>query len=594
MRKLKTNKALISVILVFGIVFNTFSQIQHRGCASHILDSIHRSENPSFNLARRSLEKKIQSSSKKQRLSTTDNSFIYTIPVVVHIVYDPNVPSSNISDEQVLEQLEALNKDFRRLNIDAINTPAKHLGVAADTKIQFCLANKDPLGNPIELAINRTPANKASYHYLNDDVKLKKEIYWPSDQYLNIWVTRLSSNILGYAQFPSDSDLSGLKGFSSEATTDGVVIDYRVFGVNPNSNSLYNLGRTLTHEVGHWLGLLHIFGENLNCDTDFVEDTPTQGVDNEGLTNCDTIIYSCGSNEVMYQNYMDYTSDRCMNLFTNGQALRMHSAILTSPNRLALLSSKGCCGEEAEVYTPPYSQNFDNEFNSISWNDSTYFTDQQWIQTITNYGFSAYSSNNSINQNSVATPHFNFKGLTIPTLQFDVSYAGESTNSDSLIIEYEATCSDNWVPVSLYSNTSLNTGNTSTPSNVSHWTTKQIPLPQLADKSLIRFRFTSIINNDNEVFVDNINLYNTTSELEGNIYPNPSNGIISASLSYYGKQAISIEVFNVLGQAVTFFEYESTYSPILNIPLSDLANGIYFLKINVNEEFFTEKIIITK
>ena len=596
MKNSKTHKALLTALLLLGLVYNTFSQVKHRGCATHVLDSIKRSENADYNLARRSLEKKIQSTATKQRIASYDNSFIYTIPVVVHVLYDPSTPSSNISDEQILQQLEALNNDFRRLNIDAINTPTKYSTIAADTKIQFCLANKDPLGNPINLAINRITGSKSSYHYLTDDVKLKSEIYWPSNEYLNIWVTRLSSNILGYAQFPSDSDLSGLKTFSDEAKTDGVVIDYRVFGVFPSSNSLYNLGRTLTHEVGHWLGLLHIFGDNLQCDTDFVDDTPTQGINNEGLVNCDTIIYSCGANEVMYQNYMDYTSDKCMNLFTKGQTDRMHSAILTSPSRLALLSSKGCCGEESAFFEPPYVQTFEQEFKDISWNDTLYVVDKTWGQKLTNFDYSAYSSNNSTNNNCLATPHFNFENSSLPTLQFDYSYAGETINSDSLIIEYEASCSDNWIPISTYTNTSINTGKTtsSSPTNVSEWKTKQLPLPFLTQKNLIRFRFKTILSNNNEVYLDNINIYNTTSTLEGNIFPNPSSGNLTAMLSYLGKEKIHISIYNTFGQPVTSFDYEATYSPRLNIPLSDLAEGVYFLKINVNDEFFTEKIILTK
>lgn len=578
-------------------MINTFSQIQHRGCASHILDSIHRSENPGFNLARRSLEKKIQSSSKKQRLTNSESSFIYTIPVVVHVIYNSNKSLTNITDEQILAQVEALNNDFRRLNIDAVNTPTEHLNVATDTKIQFCLANKDPEGNPIEFAINRVETTQNSYHYVDDDESLKELSYWPSDQYLNIWVTTLSSNILGYAQFPSDSDLSGLVGFSDKPITDGVVIDYRVFGVFPSSNSLYNLGRTLTHEVGHWLGLIHIFGDNSNCDSDFVSDTPTQDSDNEGLTNCDTVISSCNNDEIMFQNYMDYTPDRCMNLFTKGQTERMQSAILTSPNRLALLSSKGCCGDEDAFFTPPYTQNFDQGFKEISWDENSYITDNPWNQRLTNFENSAYSSNNSNNHNSLATPHFNFEGLTLPTLQFDISYAGETTSTDSLIIEYEATCSDNWIQISTFTNSTLNTRaplSPFTPNEPSQWRTKQLPLPELTDKNLIRFRFKSILKNNNEVYLDNINIYNTTSTLEGNIYPNPTTGDITALLSYFGKQKIRVDIYNTFGQAVATLEYEAAYSPLLNIPLNDLANGVYFLKINVNEEFFTEKIILTK
>lgn len=570
--------------------FTGYGQIKHRGCVSHKLDSINRANNPDFDKARTALEKNIQKDSRKQK-TTSDQSFVYTIPVVVHVIYNPSTPTSNISDEQVLEQLEALNNDFRRLNLDAINTPAEFLNVAADTKIQFCLANKDPDGNTIEdKAILRVASTKSSYHYTSDDDALKALSYWPSDQYLNIWVTKLSSNVLGYAQFPSNSDLIGLQSTNDKVETDGVVIDYRVFGVFPSSNSLYNLGRTLTHEVGHWLGLLHIFGDNLNCDTDFVNDTPTQGINNEGMANCDTIIYSCGANEVMYQNYMDYTADQCMNLFTVGQTSRMHSAILTSPNRTALMSSKGCCGDDTDVFSPPYSQNFDNDFDIIKWDDTTFVQDSSWYQGISDFGYSAISSNSSGKPNSIVSPHINFENIETPNLLFDYKHSGISL-IDTFQVAYEATCSENWIPIITISGSELATFQNGL--SQTNWSTVQLPLPEIANKNLIRFRFTTSIN-DGDFYLDNVNIFNTSEELIGDFYPNPSSDNIKASLSYTGKHPVIIDIYDTFGRAVNQLEFDTTYSPLLNISLGDLSQGVYFLKVYVNEDTITERVIITK
>ncbi len=297
-----------------------------------------------------------------------------------------NFPQTNIPDEEVIEQLEVLNQDFRRLNIDAINTPNRWKPFAADIKIQFCLATRDPQGNAIDLAINRVKTTNLSYDFELDDVELKANSYWPSDQYLNIWVTRLSKNILGYAQYPNDSDLAGLSPNQGSAITDGVVIDYRAFGIDQPAaksftNSPYVLGRTLTHEVGHWLGLFHTFGNNSGCGNqanDYVFDTPRLGKSNQGLDLCNSIVIGCGGDTAMFENYMDYTNDACMNLFTKGQKERMRSAFLTSPRRVALLESGGCCGTGVANFSPPYSQNFEDSIADVGWDDTTFQSSFKW------------------------------------------------------------------------------------------------------------------------------------------------------------------------------------------------------------------------
>jgi hypothetical protein len=254
---------------------------------------------------------------------------VITIPVVVHIVY--RTAAQNISDAQVQSQIQVLNEDFRRLNADAVNTPSLFQSVAADAEIQFCLATRDPLGNPTN-GITRTQTTKTSFSVYTDDVKYSSQggkDAWPTDQYLNIWVCNLGGSVLGYAQFPN----------GGPAATDGVVIDYRYFGRGGSAQAPYNKGRTATHEVGHWLNLRHIWGD-AQCGDDYVNDTPVQRGPNYG---CPTFPKpSCGNTSDMFMNYMDYTDDACMNLFSQGQKTRMRAVLAPNGFRTGLTSSLGC------------------------------------------------------------------------------------------------------------------------------------------------------------------------------------------------------------------------------------------------------------
>jgi len=247
---------------------------------------------------------------------------IISIPVVVHVVW--NTTAENISDARVFEQIEILNNDFRRTNIDTINTPSVWQGIdiAADCEIEFCLATTDPSGNTTS-GITRTETTVSQFSIWGgssvEDASDGGIDAWPNDDYLNIWVCDLGGGLLGYASPPS----------SWPNPTDGVVIGYKYFGLSGNNGAPYNKGRTATHEVGHWLNLEHIWGDN-NCGNDNVSDTPTQEEENYGVPAFPHNTNSCGTtnpNGDMFMNYMDYTNDGAMNLFTLGQKTRMISAI---------------------------------------------------------------------------------------------------------------------------------------------------------------------------------------------------------------------------------------------------------------------------
>ncbi len=247
---------------------------------------------------------------------------VVTIPVVVHVVY--NNTAENISDAQILSQITVLNKDFRRTNSDANGTWPQ----AADSEIEFCLATVDPNGNPTT-GITRTSTSTTAFA-ANDNMKRNStggKDAWPAGSYLNLWICDLSGGLLGYAQFPGGA-----------AATDGVVIDYQYIGTIGTATAPFNLGRTATHEVGHWLNLRHIWGDGGCSVDDFVSDTPASDGPNYG---CAPSTVSCGTVD-MVQNYMDYSDDGCMNLYTAGQKARMRALFDAGGARLSLLSSAGC------------------------------------------------------------------------------------------------------------------------------------------------------------------------------------------------------------------------------------------------------------
>jgi len=268
-----------------------------------------------------------------QQMSKNGNrtAAVVTIPVVFHVVY--NTTAQNISDALCIAQLNQLNLDFAKLNSDAGSTPALFSGVAANTNIQFCMAQRDPSGNATtgierrQTTVSSFSTNDAMKYFANGGLNA-----WPSNSYLNIWVCNMGGGILGYAQFPGGA-----------SATDGVVLLYNSVGSMqlPASGSPYNLGRTATHEVGHWLNLRHIWGDS-NCGDDQVSDTPTHNTSNSGCPTYPHYSTCSGSPVEMTMNYMDYTYDACMYMFSTGQSTRMNALFATGGSRASLLSSLGC------------------------------------------------------------------------------------------------------------------------------------------------------------------------------------------------------------------------------------------------------------
>lgn len=275
----------------------------------------------------------------------------YTLPVVVHVIHngDPVGSNENIDDNQVLSQIQVFNEDFGNL----VGTPGDG-GEGVDTGIRFCMAQIDPDGNPTN-GINRVNLGQASWNSMAAiDGTMKPSTIWDPTKYLNMWTCNFGggmSGTLGYAQFPTGGGIPGLFGedcVAAEASSDGVVSAYTTFGsrtIYPAGNysgTSYDKGRTMTHEVGHMLGLRHIWGDTGACtDDDFCADTPDSDASNFGCATTD----SCpadGLGNDQTQNYMDYSDDACMHMFTQDQTDRMVAVLLNADRRVGLLNSTVC------------------------------------------------------------------------------------------------------------------------------------------------------------------------------------------------------------------------------------------------------------
>ena len=245
---------------------------------------------------------------------------VYTLPCVVHVVY--NTAAENLTDASIVNMIDLLNDDFRRTNFDAGNTPASFAGVAADMQLEFCLATTDPNGNPTNgiLHVNTSTTSFST----NNNVKNSGaggSTAWPTNQYFNIWVCDLGGGLLGYGEFPTNP----------LSNTYGAVSDYQTIP-GPAASPPFNLNRTMTHELSHCFNLYHIWGDDGGAcsGSDQINDTPNQANStNSCPSGVVTDACSPAAPGIQYMNFMDYTFDACMNMFTVDQRTRSHAAVTT-------------------------------------------------------------------------------------------------------------------------------------------------------------------------------------------------------------------------------------------------------------------------
>ncbi|MEN2402235.1 zinc metalloprotease [Flavobacterium sp. MC2016-06] len=287
------------------------SAIARRGCATQEVLEAQLKADPM--LAIRMNE--IEAFTSKQALSNFTGRLVngkIEIPVVVNVLY--RTTAENISAAQIQTQIDVLNKDFNALNSDYSSVPALFSGVKANVGITFVLDQ-----------IIRKTTTKTSWG-TNDAMKKTAQgglaPTSPTTK-LNLWACTIGGGILGYAQFPGGA-----------SATDGVVIDPKYFGLSGSANAPYNLGRTATHEVGHWMNLRHIWGD-ATCGSDLVSDTPTHNTANYGVPAYPHYSTCSGTPVEMTMNYMDYTDDNAMYMFSTGQKARMAAIFATGGPRAA-------------------------------------------------------------------------------------------------------------------------------------------------------------------------------------------------------------------------------------------------------------------
>jgi hypothetical protein len=325
---------------------------------------------------RRQIEREIQDWVRRYGAAGLRTGLI-RIPVVVHVIH--NTAAQNISDAQIQSQIQVLNEDFRRLNADAASTPAAFAGVAADPRLEFALAVRDPNCNTTT-GITRTATSITGFTAISaSDERMKSAAAgghdpWDVDKYLNIWIVNYTDGTLGYGTFPG-----------MPANIQGVVCDYRAFGNTGTLTTHAALGRTATHEIGHWLNLLHIWGDDGGAcsGSDEVADTPNQAGDSP-FGPCLTFPHvSCsnGPNGDMFMNYMDYSADECFNMFTAGQVARMDAALHTT--RASILASDGLVpatgGPLADLWMKDVSEDFGVEPDPST--QAMYISDDIWVRT---------------------------------------------------------------------------------------------------------------------------------------------------------------------------------------------------------------------
>jgi len=315
------------VLVLFIALFASGTSAQQR-CSSAEYQKAQLLNDPSLQNKVKANESFTKNAIKRLRnvRAKLDGSYVIRIPVVVHILYHDQ--SDDVSDSRVMEQIDALNRDYRRLNADTTNTPNRFKPFAADCNIEFHLATSDPHQRYTNGIVRKYTPIKT---WEEDDQMKFSSSYgddaWDADSYLNIWVCNIKS-VLGYSSF-----IGGPKNL------DGVVISNSVFGQSGVLSS-YSKGRTTVHEVGHWLSLIHIWGDT-DCGDDQVDDTPRQSTYTVGCPSGVKISCDNGPDGNMYMNYMDFTYDACMNMFTYCQKERMRVQFEPGGSRYSILFSKG-------------------------------------------------------------------------------------------------------------------------------------------------------------------------------------------------------------------------------------------------------------
>jgi len=455
----------------------------------------------------------------------------YVVPVVVHVIWNKTI--QNISDQQVQSQIDVLNEDFNRLNADTSKTPAPFKPVAGGISIKFCLAAYDPSGNPTN-GITRTQTDVTSF-YLGDSMKHTSqggEDAWPSSEYLNIWVCNLAGGVLGYAVMPS---------VGNPPDEDGLVVRYNAFGRVGVLDPSYNKGRTTSHETGHWFGLYHTF-EGGCLSQDNCDDTPPEAEAVYGCPQFPHISCSNGPNGDMFMDYMDYTNDVCMNMFTKCQCSIMEGVLNDPALRKSLQNSPGGCVGVAF--------NLDASISTVVFPFDT--LDQQAFEP------HVQLTNDGSEDITYVKINYQVDGQPISTYE----YNGDLGSLQS-------------IPVIL-------------------------PVYFTGEGGHVFYAWTSDPNHGTDQFIHNDSAQNTffvkstvpknTNSIDSVL----TNGPFTFHIQNPGAGIMHYQIVNVLGQIVFEADADIIQNSSLTVDLPDLAPGMYFIYGKIGYDFVKRKIMVAR
>ncbi len=552
---------------------------------------------------------------------------VYTIPVIVHVIHGGQAVGTypNLAQGQINSQIKVLNDDFGGIGYNSGNYPASAFSTwaanqnvdsasldvlgrieIANCEVQFCLATKDTLGNTLpEPGIDRLNyvtkgwTNPASFgssitnfsNYMNNTIKPAS--IWNITKYFNIWVSDVSSSsgLLGYATFPPFANLTGLNiGANGTAQTDGVWCWARAFGsvgTFPGGSYAggYNRGRTATHEVGHWLGLRHIWGDG-SCVTDYCSDTPPASGQNFGNPNYPFKTTNCSGNSPngeMFMNFMDYTNDPAKYMFTPDQAIRVQTAMQNSPYRNQLGTHNLCSLLEA-----PANAAF-NLPSSACANGLVSFTNNSSGNPVPNYTWSA-SGGAQINPNANAnlvTMSFSVAGVYTVSLAADngtlsvfsktiniapapqLSFLGASSVvclNDEIVVVAGGADSYTWQPGALVDNTF---GFTATgPQTI-------ICSGSNAENCVSTVTLTFEVDACVGISESPLN------PIGFQIYPNPGKDLVHVEFYSVVKPQAKLEICDLTGKVLISLPLNCEAGKCLqNLDVSELESGVYFVKLS--------------